>query len=130
MQFKVLQAVIITDHLHIQAQVHDTSQNEGPGAVTVALDLHLIHIHFQHYEAVVPQIQPQCPPFASISDGNYKHAAMQHAKQTGMLHPGIHDRVPANVRKATPVEVYITAAWFPLMALTYSVATETAPRLR
>ena len=96
MQFKVLQAVIlvvITKHLHIQAQVRDTGQNEGPCAMTVALDLHLIHIHFQHYEAVVPQIQPECPPFASISEGNNKHAAMQHARQTGMLHSGIHDKV-------------------------------------
>jgi len=91
MQLKVSQEVIlviITNHLRIQAQVCDTGQSEEPGAVTVVLD-HLIHIHFQHYEAVVPQIQPQCPPFASISEGNYEHAAMQHARQTGMLYPGI-----------------------------------------
>ena len=96
MQLKVSQEVIlviITNHLRIQAQVHDTGQSEGPGAVTVALDPHQIHIHFQHYEAVVPQIQPGCPPFASISEGNYKHAAMQHARRTGMLHPGIQYRV-------------------------------------
>ena len=68
MQFKIFQEVIlvtITNFPRIQAQVHDTGQSEGPGAATVALDPHLIHIHFQHYEAVVPQIQPGCPPFAS-----------------------------------------------------------------
>jgi len=31
--------VTITNH-HIQAQVHDTGQNEGPSAVSVALDLY------------------------------------------------------------------------------------------
>ena len=91
---QILQEVIlvtITNFPRIQAQVHDTGQSEGPGAVTVALDPHLIHIHFQHFEAVVPQIQPGCPPFASISEGNYEHTAMQHARQTGMLYPGIHN---------------------------------------
>ena len=32
--------VIITNHLQIQAQVDDTGQSEGPGAVTVSLDPH------------------------------------------------------------------------------------------
>jgi len=96
MQLKISQEVIlvtITNYLRIQAQVHDTDQNEGPASVTVTLDPHLVHIHFQHYEAMVPQIQPECPPFASISEGNNEHVAMQHARQTGMLYPGIHDRV-------------------------------------
>ena len=93
---QILQEVIlvtITNYPCTQAQVRDTGQSEGPGAVTVALDPHLIHIPFQHYEAVVPQIQPECPPFVSISEGNSEHTAMQHTRQTGMLYPGIHDRV-------------------------------------
>ena len=38
----------ITSFPRIQAQVHDTGQSEGPGAVTVALDPHLIHIPTLH----------------------------------------------------------------------------------
>ena len=87
------------------------------------------HIHLQKVVAVVPLIQLEYLT-AWIVENNYILSATWRMLCDDTLHAGIHGAVQFQQMWRTLVEVHITAAWFPFAACTYSVATETAPRLK